>query len=655
MPYFDGDFWPGVIEQCVEEMKDGVVGNISGTGKKGSKKRASKKGAKSSSKAFHQSNCGDGDELMDRLMGAMEKHRDVFFVVQLSPNAATSQDKIREDDADIICELMDGRDQLLQLCREGNHEFKSLRRAKHTSMVMLYNLHNSENNDFSYTCNNCQGTIGSMDIRYHCANTTECPDFDLCEKCYKTTGHPHPMDKLGLMQGGECGVRGAGGRVDRREAMRNCLLSLQHTSVCSNMQCTELNCAKMKQVLLHFRSCQHGPASCNICRQLTMLCRYHALSCTAGKCSVPHCEQIKRRIQEQRNQQLAKSRAMQARRMAMMNGGAAPLPQPQAAATGGSGTLGAPPPSPAVSTASAATASARGMSGILAYPASSISPSTALLPSPALPPQTSAVPSSLSLSSMAPYSSGMPTTSGAGALGTGTGAAGGGVVGAGGAGGIVGGGGGGGGGAPQTLATQAHQSKQHQILMCLDANQQDQLRRATMNQQINLKRQTELSSKPNLTDEEKVEFERVTSAISYYLGVRQSLVQQAQRLYENRRNFLASRPPLTPAERQQAHAMALRLRSIVDPTAKRAAADSLSQSERQLLQIYRFMESEAVATQAAKQQQQQQQQQQMQQIQQIQQQQQQQQLQMQQQLQLQQQPQQLSSAATSLSSIADNL
>lgn len=39
-----------------------------------------------------------------------------------------------------------------------------------------------------YFCNGCQEDLPSR--RFHCLR---CPDFDLCERCYFYTGHPHEM------------------------------------------------------------------------------------------------------------------------------------------------------------------------------------------------------------------------------------------------------------------------------------------------------------------------------------------------------------------------------------------------------------------------------------------------------------------------------
>lgn len=116
---------------------------------------------------------------------------------------------------------MDGRDAFLTMARERHYEFSSLRRAKFSSMSMLYELHNQGQDKFVYTCNNCKSHV---ETRYHCTvcdvciplmmlflfplrrfthkvsycNSVLLQDFDLCVSCKDKDGHPHPMEKLGF-------------------------------------------------------------------------------------------------------------------------------------------------------------------------------------------------------------------------------------------------------------------------------------------------------------------------------------------------------------------------------------------------------------------------------------------------------------------------
>jgi Zinc finger, ZZ type len=72
---------------------------------------------------------------------------------------------IQDPDPFINCELMDGRDAFLTMARDRHYEFSSLRRAKYSTMSMLYELHNQGQDRFVYTCNNCKNHV---ETRWHC-------------------------------------------------------------------------------------------------------------------------------------------------------------------------------------------------------------------------------------------------------------------------------------------------------------------------------------------------------------------------------------------------------------------------------------------------------------------------------------------------------
>ena len=91
----------------------------------------------------------------------------VFFVIRLHPQQnPPGMPPIRDLDPLCSCELMDGRDSFLTLAREKHYEFSSFRRAKFSTMAMLYELHNQGKDAFYYTCNECKNHV---ETRYHCS------------------------------------------------------------------------------------------------------------------------------------------------------------------------------------------------------------------------------------------------------------------------------------------------------------------------------------------------------------------------------------------------------------------------------------------------------------------------------------------------------
>lgn len=80
--------------------------------------------------------------------------------------SAGSLPHIEDPDPLISCDLMDGRDAFLTIAREKHYEFSSLRRAKYSSMALLYELHNQGRDSFAYNCNHCKSLV---ETRYHCS------------------------------------------------------------------------------------------------------------------------------------------------------------------------------------------------------------------------------------------------------------------------------------------------------------------------------------------------------------------------------------------------------------------------------------------------------------------------------------------------------
>lgn len=224
---------------------------------------------------------------------------------------------IQDPDPFISCDLMDGRDAFLTMARERHYEFSSLRRAKFSSMSMLYELHNQGQDKFVYTCNNCKGHV---ETRYHC---TVCDDFDLCIQCYEKNGHPHNMEKLGLdLDDGSSPAdqKQANPQEARKLSIQRCIQSLVHACQCRDANCRLPSCQRMKRVVTHTKVCKRKTnGGCPICKQLIALCCYHAKHCQEGKCPVPFCSNIKYKMKQQQLQQRLQQAQLLRRRMAVMN------------------------------------------------------------------------------------------------------------------------------------------------------------------------------------------------------------------------------------------------------------------------------------------------------------------------------------------------
>ncbi|XP_033112096.1 histone acetyltransferase p300-like [Anneissia japonica] len=146
LPYFEGDFWPDNLEKIIEKL-DQVE-----------KKRQRAAEAAASTSAQKLKNRGEpskkrrklnypekASDLKQKLYTSMEEHKQSFFVIQLCDSPGRNKELIQDPDSYISCDLMDGRDAFLKFAKGKHLEFSSLRRAKHSTMVMLVELYNQHN------------------------------------------------------------------------------------------------------------------------------------------------------------------------------------------------------------------------------------------------------------------------------------------------------------------------------------------------------------------------------------------------------------------------------------------------------------------------------------------------------------------------------
>ncbi|XP_063706761.1 CREB-binding protein isoform X2 [Culicoides brevitarsis] len=342
LPYFEGDFWPNVLEESIKELDQEEEekrkqaeaaeaantlslnddSEISADGKKKGQKKAKKSNKSKAAQRKNSKKSNDnqnGNDLSAKIFATMEKHKEVFFVIRLhSAQSAASLAPIQDPDPLISCDLMDGRDAFLTLARDRHYEFSSLRRAQFSTLCMLYELHNQGQDRFVYTCNNCKNHV---ETRYHC---TVCDDFDLCLGCNEKVGHPHKMEKLGLdLDDGSSpgdGSTKTNPQEARKQSIQRCIQSLVHACQCRDANCRLPSCQKMKRVVQHTKHCKrktHG--GCPICKQLIALCCYHAKHCQEAKCLVPFCPNIKQKLKQQQLQQRLQQQQLLRRRVAMMN------------------------------------------------------------------------------------------------------------------------------------------------------------------------------------------------------------------------------------------------------------------------------------------------------------------------------------------------
>lgn len=96
-----------------------------------------------------------------------------------------------KDNENLESEFFDTRQAFLSLCQGNHYQYDTLRRAKHSSMMVLYHLHNPTAPAFVTTCFACH-----LDIEAgHGWRCETCPDYEICNACYDKgeTNHPHSL------------------------------------------------------------------------------------------------------------------------------------------------------------------------------------------------------------------------------------------------------------------------------------------------------------------------------------------------------------------------------------------------------------------------------------------------------------------------------
>ncbi|KAG8433240.1 hypothetical protein GDO86_017500 [Hymenochirus boettgeri] len=355
LSYFEGDFWPNVLEESIKELEqeeeerkkeestaacettEGCQGDSKNAKKKNNKKTNKNKSSMSRANKKKTSMPNVCNDLSQKLYATMEKHKEVFFVIHFYAGPViNSLPPIVDPDPLLSCDLMDGRDAFLTLARDKHWEFSSLRRSKWSTLCMLVELHTQGQDRFVYTCNECKHHV---ETRWHC---TVCEDYDLCVNCYNTKCHEHKMVKWGLGLDDESNSQGdaqsKSPQESRRLSIQRCIQSLVHACQCRNANCSLPSCQKMKRVVQHTKGCKRKTnGGCPVCKQLIALCCYHAKHCQENKCPVPFCLNIKQKLRQQQIQHRLQQAQLMRRRMATMNTRTVPqqsLPSPTSATPG---------------------------------------------------------------------------------------------------------------------------------------------------------------------------------------------------------------------------------------------------------------------------------------------------------------------------------
>ncbi|AQK61006.1 hypothetical protein Zm00014a_020282 [Zea mays] len=353
LPYFDGDYWPGAAEDMINQLRqeedDRKLQKKSKT-----KKIITKRALKAAGHTDLSGNASKDAMLMQKLGETIYPMKEDFIMVHLQYSCShcctlmvsgrrwvchqcrsfyicdkcydaeqqledrerhpcNSRDthmlhpvdivgvpKDTKDRDDILeSEFFDTRQAFLSLCQGNHYQYDTLRRAKHSSIMVLYHLHNPTAPAFVTTCNACCHDIETGQS-WRCEI---CPDFDVCNACFQKGAVTHPHKLTNHPSAADRDAQNAEARQMRVQQLRKMLDLLVHASMCRSGSCQYPHCRKVKGLFRHGMQCKtRASGGCVLCKKMWYMLQLHARACKDSECKVPRCRDLKehlRRLQQQ--------------------------------------------------------------------------------------------------------------------------------------------------------------------------------------------------------------------------------------------------------------------------------------------------------------------------------------------------------------------
>ncbi|PUZ59198.1 hypothetical protein GQ55_4G021300 [Panicum hallii var. hallii] len=337
LPYFDGDYWPGAAEDIINQIC--LPEDDRNLQKKGKlKKTITKRSLKLAGLTDLSGNASKDAMLMQKLGEAIYPMKEDLIMVHLQyscrhccipmvsgrrwvcnqcksfyicdkcynveeqhegkerhpsnsmdfhilhpvetdgvPNDTKDRDGILES------EFFDTRQAFLSLCQGNHYQYDTLRGAKHSSMMVLYHLHNPTEPAFVTTCDICKNDIRTGQ-GWRCK---EC-DYDECAACYKHNEGANHVHKLTKHPAGSDMDAHQKKSVETTEIL---LRLLAHAGSCPGRGgCQYPNCRKLKSLFHHGARCKtRSSGGCHLCKKVWSFIQLHARACKESQCNMPRC------------------------------------------------------------------------------------------------------------------------------------------------------------------------------------------------------------------------------------------------------------------------------------------------------------------------------------------------------------------------------
>ncbi|KAI8032376.1 Histone acetyltransferase HAC1 [Camellia lanceoleosa] len=204
---------------------------------------------------------------------------------------------VNTEDTDVIIDngYFENRHSFLSFCQANHYQFDTLRHVKHSSMMILYHLHNPTKQSVGTSCCICHQDI-VVNQGWHCEI---CPRFDACDGCYHRKGddcHIHKLSQCSSIV--NCGSKNGQTQQQKSTQMREILDVLMHASQCNVTKssiCSYPNCILVRRLFHHSHQCNlRFAGGCLTCQKTWMLLALHSKDCRDCNCRVPRCMDLKK-------------------------------------------------------------------------------------------------------------------------------------------------------------------------------------------------------------------------------------------------------------------------------------------------------------------------------------------------------------------------
>ncbi|XP_075512705.1 histone acetyltransferase HAC1-like [Primulina tabacum] len=340
LPYFFGDYWSGAAED--------IIRNIEKDNEEKSSKKVKKTITKRSLRATgHSDSSADSTmdiQVMQQLGHTILPNKEDFFVVRLQLTCVNCREAIlsgnrwscnqccyhlcsrchdvmenlagdthtkvclekhlllqiavdvpeNTEDKDITLdnEFFESRHSFLSFCQKNNYQFDTLRRSKHSSMMILYHIQNMTELTIGTICSICQQ---NTTVEWHCEI---CSEFLVCTACYQKEGDGCHVHKL-IQHSMKADLRTTSKKMQQQRALEaKALLDLlSHANRCLSSignPCSYPNCRAVKNLFFHSRGCaRRAYGGCEKCKKIWYLLCLHSRNCADSSCKFPRCMDIK--------------------------------------------------------------------------------------------------------------------------------------------------------------------------------------------------------------------------------------------------------------------------------------------------------------------------------------------------------------------------